>query len=467
MTATRRTRRLVTSIAVLGLAGAVFAGPVGGPEPTASAQSPSAMASGGEYHPLTPARVLDTRHGINDVAPFGKKPTTPGGSSFTVRLLGQQGIPANAGDVLAIVANVTVANPSHQGYLRIRPDGAAPTDASLVNFNAARDVPNMVIVGLGAGGGVTIDLVSPPGNGSANVIIDVYGWISKSAYPDPSDAGARLIPISPTRILDTRSAPVPPDWPSGWALQSKWELDLPVRGSLAVPNDPNITGVLVNITAVNVGGGYTYVAATPEDTPAGSEPPTSVTNLVGGQTKANTAIVPIGADGKIRLFNSGSNTHLIVDVLGYLQKGHAATSTTGRVIPLSAPFRAFDTRQPAFGKAPLGFATSESWSFKAFADSVQLNGTPVTGQSALIGNLTATELAKTHPSTPGHSFLTVYPGDVALPNSSIVNFAQHEDVPNTALIKYGALNGDPNVVRVFNDTGSVHYLLDVFAVVLS
>ena len=105
------------------------------------------------------------------------------------------------------------------------------------------------------------------------------------------------------------------------------------------------------------------------------------------------AVVPLGDDGSIRLFNRFGSTHLIVDILGYLQQGVPDTTTTGRVIPLDAPFRAFDTRQVAFGSQPLGFGSKEPWSFQAFADSVLLGGQTIGGQSALIGNLTGTGLA--------------------------------------------------------------------------
>ena len=96
------------------------------------------------------------------------------------------------------------------------------------------------------------------------------------------------------------------------------------------------------------------------------------------------AIVPVGADGNISLYNAYGDTHLIIDVLGYLESGRPADSTTGRVVPLDAPFRVFDTRQPEFGSTPLGFGTSESWSFADFANSVNLGGVPIGAQSALI-----------------------------------------------------------------------------------
>jgi hypothetical protein len=438
----------------------------------------SSLGSGGEYHPVNPSRIFDTRGAGINTAP-GLKPMSPApGQSFNVDVLGQGGVPAEVADanrdVLAVVLNVTVISPSTGGYASITPAGAAAGQSSLVNFNTGENVPNLAIVGPGSGGAVTVSLTTTSGIGNADVAIDVFGWIAKTAYPDADDSGARFIPAGPGRILDTRSVPVPAGWASGQPLGTAGQLTLPIRGADAVsptiadivPNDPSITGVMVNITAV-AGNADTFVSATPDAVPAGVYPATSNTNLRAGQVKANMAIVPIGADGNIHLYNASGNTHLIVDVLGYLQKGLAADTTTGRVVPLDAPFRVFDTRSPEFGSAPLGYASSETWSFTDFANSVSLGGAALGPQSALIGNLTGTGLARNYPSVPVQTFLTMYPGGVSLPVSSNINVAEGQNVPNMSLLRYGAVGTDPDVVQAYNDNGSMHYLLDVYAVVLS
>jgi hypothetical protein len=186
-----------------------------------------------------------------------------------------------------------------------------------------------------------------------------------------------------------------------------------------------------------------------------------------GQIKANMAIVPVGADGSIRLYNSRGATHLIVDVLGYLESGVSETSRAGRVIPLDAPFRVFDTRQAAFGNAPLGFATKEDWSFRAFAESVSLNGTPLGDQSALIGNLTGTDLAPVRAGAAVTTYLTMYPGSGSPPNVSNINVTPGRSVPNMSLLRYGTVGDDPYTIAAFNYDGALHYLLDVYAVVLA
>ena len=464
-------RRLAVA-ALVGVSSLVVAAS-SSPTPQVDAQS-AALGAGGEYHPLTPARIFDSRTGLNDVAPLGAKPTNPQGLTFDVDVLGQGGIPAEVGgvntDVLAVVANVTVVGATLDGYLSIYPTGAAPGESSLVNFAPTEAVPNLAVLGVGTGGKSTISIVTPQGAGSAHVLIDVFGWISTSQYVDGTDSGARFKPIPPSRALDTRSAPTPAGWPGGQPIGAMQQLMLPIRGANGVvPNSADVTGVMVNVTAANNAPGSqpTFLSVTPSTTPAGAEPATSVTNVSVGQVKANMAIVPVGDDGSIRIFNRSGATHVIVDVLGYLERGAPDTTRAGRVIPLDAPFRVFDTRQAAFASTPLGFATKEEWSFKAFAESVSLDGTPVGAQSALIGNLTGTGLTPLVSGQAVTTYMTVYPGNGAPPNSSNINVTPGRSVPNMSLLTYGTVGEDPYMISAFNFDGSIHYLLDVYAVVLA
>ena len=268
---------------------------------------------------------------------------------------------------------------------------------------------------------------------------------------------ARLVVVNPARLLDTRST---------GALGPGGQLRLQFRGASAsgttVPNDPSIVGALVNVTAV-LPSASTFVSVVP-DAPAGA-PTTSNLNVPAGRVQANLVLVPVGADGAIHLYNSAGNTNLLVDVMAYLQTGAAETSRAGRVIPLTSPYRALDTRQAAFGGVPLGPAQAEDWSFAAFAGSVNISGIAVGNQSALLGNLTNASLGRQYPSVsvePG--YLTVYPADApTLPVISNLNNYETAPIPNMALIKYGA----SQTVRVYNASGYAHYILDVSAVVLA
>ncbi|MGZ4762789.1 MAG: hypothetical protein ACXV7I_10170, partial [Ilumatobacteraceae bacterium] len=88
----RHTARLLAVAALVLTAGFVIV-PGGA---LASAAPPTPLASGGEYHPLTPARIFDSRPAttINDVAPLGAKPLgAPDPAVFDIQLLGKGGVP--------------------------------------------------------------------------------------------------------------------------------------------------------------------------------------------------------------------------------------------------------------------------------------------------------------------------------------------------------------------------------------
>ena len=444
---------------------AVIVGVVAAPTLTVSTVSAAGeLAAGGEYHPLTPERIFDSRptSPINDVSPFGPKNQGPADPTFDLQLLGLGGVPSSPDDVLAVAVSITVVSPTSVGYLSAYPTGAAGT-SSLLNFAAGQTIPNLAIVRGGTGGKLTI-AINGSQVGKANVLVDVLGWFSTSAYTGvpggPADGrGARLVVINPTRIVDTRNGGAA-DTPLGPnSLRT-----VPFRGATAeIPNDSTVVGALVNLTAV-VPTANTFMAVVPDE-PVG-QPSTSNLNISAGRVQANLVMVPVGADGAIHIYNSAGSTNFIVDVMAYLQTGAPVDTRAGRVIPLTSPYRALDTRQAAWGGVPLGPSQAEDWSFAAFAGSVNIAGHGVGPQSALLGNLTNAGVTRQFPGVsvePG--FLTVFPADAAaVPNISNLNTYESVAVPNMALIKYSTAN---QTVRVFNAAGYAHYILDVSAVVLA
>ena len=440
-----------------------------------SASTPSASAAalgaGGEYHSLEPERILDTRTpGINDVDRPGVKTMTVdvSGTSnmFEVQILGQGGLPSDLSSVLAVAVNVTVVWPNAKGYLRIWGKGEAEGTSSLVNFQPGEVVPNSAIVRPGAEGKVNIRLTSEGRSGAAHVLIDVFGWFSTNSY---ATSGARLIPVGPGRVFDSRHTGNPFGPREVQAVQIRGADSFSPAITDIVPDRGSVVGVLANITAVN-GRTFstdTYVSVRPNMPSDGSEPRTSNLNVVRGQIKPNLVLVPVNAAGQILLYNFAGDMDLIVDVVAYLEARPAETRE-GRVVPLTAPFRVFDTRQGNFGATPLAPGKGEDWSFEAFANDVKIDGEWVGAQAALIGNLTATNLQRPFGFfSPIDTFLTAYPtppGGAAGPPPEVsnLNLVEGRDVPNMALLPYG----EAYKVRMYNFNGFVDYLLDVTAVVL-
>jgi hypothetical protein len=430
--------------------------------PVASVQAAPGLGAGGEFFPLTPTRIYDSRPNepaVNEPAP-GPKAATPDQPTFDIPLLGQGGVPADSSRVLAVVVNITVTSPTASGWLNAFAAGSPPATAtSIINFTKGQTVPNLAIVRPGTDGKLSIRLFSSAATGSADVIVDVFGWIATSANPD---RGARLVPVTPGRIYDSRDG--------GSGIGQGQSIELPIRGatvgSTTVPNTADVVGVVLNVTGVNNGPGSvdTFVAVVPD--PVVNRPGTSNLNLAKGLVKPNLVVVPVNAaDGKVRLFNNTGTTNLAVDVVGYLERRPDETRA-GRIVPLSAPFRVFDTREAAFGNVELGPGQAEPWSFADFVASVNIGGVAVGNQMAVIGNLTSASLRRQYASQAASSYVSVFPDQLPTgqrPATSNLNMVENVPVPNLAVVKYGA----SSTAWVYNFNGYAHYLFDASAVVLA
>ena len=120
---------------------------------------------GARYHPLTPARVLDTREGNG--APTGVVGLR---TTLDLTVRGRSGVPA-AG-VSSVVMNVTVVDASAVGHLSAWPAAEPQPLASSLNFWARSTVPALVVVRPGAPGAVSLFL----DGGAGHLVADLAGW---------------------------------------------------------------------------------------------------------------------------------------------------------------------------------------------------------------------------------------------------------------------------------------------------
>ncbi len=245
------------------------------------------IGSGSRFNSLSPARLLDTREGVG--AP---QTAVAQGAVVDLQVTGVGGVAADAD---AVVMNVTVTEPTASGFVTVWPTGATMPTASNLNFVPNQTVPNLVIAKLGAGGKVSLFNSA----GSTQLIADVLGYFR------PGD-GARLLPLAPARLLDTRT--------DGGAAQpvGQTPLTLPVVGRGGVPA-AGVAAVVLNVTATE-GTKPGFVTVYPSGE---SRPMASNLNTVAGQTRANLVIAKVGADGAVSIFNSAGTAHLIADVVGF------------------------------------------------------------------------------------------------------------------------------------------------------
>jgi len=231
------------------------------------------------FHSVIPFRHADSRVGLGLTR-------LRQGTSKQIRIAGLNGIPK---DAIAVSANITAVNPSDRGYVTASNCSSDPTSISTLNFLAGETSPNQALVPLTKGA------ICVYSNRDVDIVIDVNGYIG----PGGNDL---FMPIDPVRIIDTRTAQ-PLKKGSGLAVQ--------VTGKASgVPDDAR--AVVVNITSADpVKSGWIRAF------PCGTAPPVvSTLNPRAGSNRPNSAIVPIGAGGKICL-SANVTTDVVIDVTGW------------------------------------------------------------------------------------------------------------------------------------------------------
>ncbi len=258
---------------------------------------PSAV---GGFVPLSPTRICDTRaEEQSQVDDQCTGHTLGQGQTLTVQVSGQGGVPSN-GTVAAVVANVTVTDASAASYLTVFPEGGQPPLASNLNWGPGDTLANRVIVPLGASGQVGLfnDL------GSADVIVDVDGYIAGSTTSGDPTGISLFYPVTPFRQLDTRS--------DAGTLSAGDPLQDQLAGSGTVPD--GASAVLLNVTAVDQTG-TAYIALSPGDTHA-----TSDLNFSPSQAPVpNLVLATLSDDGTTYLYANQGYVDVVIDVFGYFQ----------------------------------------------------------------------------------------------------------------------------------------------------
>lgn len=269
--------------------------------PPAPLDSTSALAAQTPFQPMTPFRFADSRVGLT----LGR---IPAHQQIRVNIAGRSGIPA---DATAVSANFTGVGALAAGYLTASNCAEADPSFSTLNYEAYDGVPNQAIIPLDHG---AVCLFSSQ---ATDVIIDINGYVA----PRSSQV---LVPVVPKRLFDSRQSQ---------PLRSGQVLRVDVEGGHS-PAPDSAVAVAINLTGVfpNETG---WIRAFPCDV---AEPAVSSLNPRVGQARANSAIVPTGADGTICL-TGNVTTDVIIDITGWF-----GALDGKQFIPLR-PIRLADTRQ--------------------------------------------------------------------------------------------------------------------------
>ncbi len=387
----------------------------------------------GEFVPLPPDRILDTRYGNGTggvIAPIGQQQT------LVLQVAGRGGVPLNGAS--AVVMNVTAADPTASGFLTVYPDGnSLPVVSNLNLVQGQPAVPNLVTVKLGSG---KVDIYNS--YGSVDVIADVVGY-----YTDGTTvAESRYNPLSPARILDTRSA-MGSCTPAPCAtLGPNSYLTVNVAGAGGVPAG-QATGVIMNVTVANpTMASYLTVF------PTGTNPPVaSNLNYVPGQVVPNLVSTKLGSDGSVTLYNMQGTVDVVIDVMGwYSQPG----SINGSRFNALVPERILDTR---FSQ---GSCTPSPCAMLGPKSSLNLQVTGILGSAPAGASGAIMNVTVAAPSSS--SFLTLYPEDSTMPVASNLNWVQNQIVPNLVVSKLSSpTSPQPGQVSIYNLAGNVEVIVDI------
>ena len=253
--------------------------------------------SGGDtYHPLTPARVVDTRVGVG--LKGGLKANTPA----TFAVWGHGGVPKNA---KAVTGNVTVVNPTNAWAVYIGPAPVAKPAASTINFTRAQVQGNSVTVALSSTGTLSATYMSTKG-AHTDLVFDVTGYFTADA------TGLRYVSLVPSTLVDTRTAT---------GLTGKVTANTPrtfaVRGHAGVAaNAAGITGI---ISVVNQTSPWALFVGPV----ASSKPTTSNLNFGTKDVCSNGVTVALSSTGSLSVtYMSGAKrtTDVVLYVTGYFVK---------------------------------------------------------------------------------------------------------------------------------------------------
>ena len=261
---------------------------------------PVSTSREGRFVAVAPQRLLDTRH-TSRVAPDGRV-TVP--RPWTVPI-----------DTEGMVFNVTAVNSGMRAngfaYWTALPAGEPLPDTSNLNImRAGQTIANQVIVKPSASG---VDFYSYAGG---DIIVDFMGY-----YTGPSAANTDeglYVPVSPQRLLDTRSSPNPLG--RGVAVHHGWSVELATGGAAGVPVN-GASAVALNVTMTRtLDDGFVTVY------PAGqSRPDASNINADRSGATAPNHVQVQNATRGVTLYSFGG-ADLIVDIFGWFT-GRPVSST--------------------------------------------------------------------------------------------------------------------------------------------
>ncbi|HVC42088.1 MAG TPA: IPT/TIG domain-containing protein [Candidatus Saccharimonadales bacterium] len=278
----------------------------------------------GEFHPIAPVRVCDTRKNVTPTR-CQAHGALQSAQPLIVNVAGSGGDAIPATNAAVAVLNLAGIAGTASTYLSVFPTTSSGTCAytgshappfSTLNLAAGAVVANRVMVALGpaATGGPDTSICIFNAVGSINIYVDANGWFGSAA----AATGYQYQAVGPTRVCDTRAASGVRC--SGSGLGPAASQLVRVAGVYGIPSgSPVVQAVIGNLTGVAPSQG-TYLALYPANL---NRPLASDINIAAGAVLANLVVVQLdttdSAIGDVRLYNGAGNVNAILDIEGWFQ----------------------------------------------------------------------------------------------------------------------------------------------------
>ncbi len=238
-----------------------------------------------------------------------------------------------------------------------------------------------------------------------------------------STGDGSYVPVTPARVLDTRSGSVLPLGPGG-------RVDLPVLGRGGVPAT-GVAAVVLSLSSLCPSSSADLVVW-----PTGTtRPATSNLDLPARGQRAVTVVVPVGAGGAVSIGGSAGVSNLVADVVGY-----TATSGASHFLPVTTAM-VYDSRSTV-GRLAGGGSVS--------VPLPTLGGVPAAQVSAVVAQVTVL-------GPSGDGYLWTPRGSAT---SSVVNYRR--SVNDVALAVLPVTGG--RIAPIGNSGASVYLRVDVVGV---
>jgi len=276
---------------------------------------------------------------------------------------------------------------------------------------------------------------------------------------------ANYIPLSPFRILDTRSTSCvqcTTDPTLGPGATDKLQLTGVTGLAVTDPIQTNATAVVINVTEV-AGTANSLLTVYPYGIRL---PSASNLNFAPGKVIANLVTVTLGQGGAVNIYNALGTVNVVADVEGYFEP-EASTDVVGEFHPIS-PVRVCDTRTTSptpVCKAHGALSSSDSMVVNVTGIGSGSNMIPTDGSAAAaVVNLTGvagTALTLLSLSPTNASGQCSYGPGHGSPFSTI-NLTPGLVAANRVMVALGpsTTGGPDNSLCVYNAAGSINFIID-------